>query len=403
MSTHEEDLESTFSPYDMEMTVQTEEPAAAKHVSAAPAKKTNSNLIVAGVVGVLIVGFVAVSFLKHRGSRVQPQIQPMTQQPKPKSTLDEKPNGELKPSLNSAQINGDNAAANFLSGQKIGGMPEKQELPANASKSEQTSQPVAASQPQVQGQVAMGGTGVSKALNEEKTSNEAASFKAKANGNGAMEASAAPRNAQMTLENQPTKEKVGQTYQSAAGVPMQTQQVASNQGSAAPGDLLFQLQKMFAEQSKEISDSIGKVATRVDTVDQEMQKQQEINASIEKRLEVLERADHVKVKHEDVSFGTKLSEHAVKGESSHRVRHSHKAHRHVVHGAAVLVDKSHEKPLLNLPKMRIYSVYSGRAWFKNQDGTLSTYAVGDRLPTGEIVKRIDDSTEDVITDKRVIR
>ncbi len=83
-----------------------------------------------------------------------------------------------------------------------------------------------------------------------------------------------------------------------------------------------------------------------------------------------------------------------------------------IEGDEVLIDRvttttTKVKPVIQkiepvYPKIEIHSVYSGRIWTKNMDGTLSTFAVGDKLPTGEIIKKIDEDKEKITTDKRVI-
>ena len=40
---------------------------------------------------------------------------------------------------------------------------------------------------------------------------------------------------------------------------------------------------------------------------------------------------------------------------------------------------------------------------KNEDGSLSTFTVGDKLPNGEIIRRIDDENFTVSTNKKTIK
>ncbi len=51
----------------------------------------------------------------------------------------------------------------------------------------------------------------------------------------------------------------------------------------------------------------------------------------------------------------------------------------------------------------IYSMYSGRFWIKNYDGTLSSFAIGDKMPNGEKIKKVDMDAKLVKTDKGFIK
>ena len=48
----------------------------------------------------------------------------------------------------------------------------------------------------------------------------------------------------------------------------------------------------------------------------------------------------------------------------------------------------------------VHSIYGGRVWLKNSDGSLSTYTSGDKLPSGELIKSVDDEKYLINTDKR---
>lgn len=54
-------------------------------------------------------------------------------------------------------------------------------------------------------------------------------------------------------------------------------------------------------------------------------------------------------------------------------------------------------------KVSIHSIYGGRVWVKNPDGSLSTYSAGDKLPNGETIKVVDDENLEIVTDSRVIK
>lgn len=63
--------------------------------------------------------------------------------------------------------------------------------------------------------------------------------------------------------------------------------------------------------------------------------------------------------------------------------------------------KKAEKPVYQ--EYPIHSIYGGRFWLKNGDGSLSTYAAGDKLPSGEVVKEVNDEEFTVKTNLRTIK
>lgn len=72
--------------------------------------------------------------------------------------------------------------------------------------------------------------------------------------------------------------------------------------------------------------------------------------------------------------------------------------------SATLVDKRGVSPAAK-PKqevIEIHSVFSGRLWIKKPDSTLETFVVGEVIPGGEKIKRIDEVGRKIYTDKRVI-
>jgi hypothetical protein len=68
--------------------------------------------------------------------------------------------------------------------------------------------------------------------------------------------------------------------------------------------------------------------------------------------------------------------------------------------SAATPSQSASKP--SLAPLEIHSIYGQRIWTKNANGTLSTYAEGDKLPTGEVIKSINDETFTVVTNQRKI-
>lgn len=184
---------------------------------------------------------------------------------------------------------------------------------------------------------------------------------------------------------------------------------ASNAEASSSNDkLLAQFQEMLDK----------KYDPKFEKIEKSLDEQKEFNKSIEERLARLEAGKSTKVATKSSSGdSTETSSEAKPVKKIVRkpvvIRHRAEA---VVHNKTtkveegdILIDRSSikNKPEIQkiepvYPKIEIHSVYSGRIWTKNSDGTLSTFAVGDRLPTGEVIKKIDEDKERVTTDKRVI-
>jgi hypothetical protein len=164
---------------------------------------------------------------------------------------------------------------------------------------------------------------------------------------------------------------------------------------------------------------------KFEKIEKSLDEQKEFNKSIEERLSKLEAGKSTKITTKTSNELTQSSENtSSSGTKSNDVKPINKIIRkpviirntkHVVkkntevEDEDIIVDKSFikikpeiKKTEPEYPKIEIYSVYSGRIWTKNSDGTLSTFTVGDRLPTGEVIKKIDEEKETIITDKRVI-
>ena len=177
-------------------------------------------------------------------------------------------------------------------------------------------------------------------------------------------------------------------------------------------DMVNQIQDMFDKQSEELKSSINAVDNRVVNVEKEILSQKDVNKSIENRLTALETGKQVVVSNVNQK-GESLN--TIKKPRKHKVKAVKTSAMPVkkLDANELLLDKSNEvkKDVLidteanivnNLPKVEIHSVYSGRVWTKNTDGSLSTYVSGDRLPNGELIKKIDDEKYEIITDKRII-
>lgn len=181
--------------------------------------------------------------------------------------------------------------------------------------------------------------------------------------------------------------------------------------------LVEQLKSMFDQQTREIKGSIDAVGERVTNVEKAITDQKDINKSIEDRLSKLESGQTTKsivAKPRVESSETSSTTQTVRPE--HKRVHKAPVRRSTVvkkveKDDSVLIDKSVAPAQVSSTSsnvaapanIQIHSVFAGRVWIKNSDSSLSTYVAGERLPTGEIIKRIDDNNGTIVTDKRVIK
>jgi flagellar basal body-associated protein FliL len=172
-------------------------------------------------------------------------------------------------------------------------------------------------------------------------------------------------------------------------------------GQGNDSQVVADLKKMFEEQTAELKTSIDAVGVRV--------------ANVEKRIAVLES------KKSEKSVGViNKDHHQIKVKPAHHVSRpvnnkdedlekiaQTKAEKITSdiksqqdNGSSV--NKIKENVKTEYPEVKIHSIFSGRVWIKNADGSLSTYAEGEKLSDGELIKKIDDDKNEIITDKRVI-
>lgn len=165
-----------------------------------------------------------------------------------------------------------------------------------------------------------------------------------------------------------------------------------------------ELSKLFDKQSQKIEGMVAEVNTRIDGVQKTVDEQRDINRRVEDRLTKLETGE---VKTRTVSVGSSDTQ------ASKPVRKAvKKAVRKPVRKPVesnVLVDKTETREVKVVKTTKsesygdipVHSVFNGRIWLRNTDGSLSTFGTGDKLPTGETLK---DANEDkIVTDKRVIK
>lgn len=187
-------------------------------------------------------------------------------------------------------------------------------------------------------------------------------------------------------------------------------------GNSKPVAVVEELKGMFDRQTSEFKVVLDDVGGRVSAIEKRLDGQETVNKGFDQRITALEQGKRVapapKVKSEGSPDAAPKKVVQKKSASAPK--------KAAVNSGEVLVDKSGmsnvsakksdnkpaakvEQPAVVLPNLEIHSVYSGRVWLRNADGSLSTYQAGDRLPTGEVVKSINSETFEVVTDKRKLK
>lgn len=178
------------------------------------------------------------------------------------------------------------------------------------------------------------------------------------------------------------------------------------------------LQKMFEKQNESFKNSLTDLDSRVSALEDSNKEQAKVNQEFNQRISKLEKLNHLKVENYKNLDTSKMNEekhqpikHFIKHDENRVIRHVAKEEKHV-NNSNVLINKRNMKPIqkeveqkqesVSLQPLHIYSIYSGRVWIKNSNGSLSTYSVGDRLPTGEIIKKVDNDKLEIITNMRTI-
>lgn len=373
--TEEEMLDQTFVGYDEEMTVQTEDAAkdtASATPAASPDKKKNQNLLVYGAMGLAALGFLGFKFLGGNSAPPQQTQEPMQPTPTP------------QPAVQAPQV-------------------------AQAPVAAATTEPVGVPpQPQVPVPTPVPATPEQSATVTPAPATTSSNVDPVAQYTGNTTSASLPKvepKPEVKPEVQPeVKEVKTVNVEKVAAV------TSSNAEAGSSNDkLLSQFQDML---DKKYDPQFHKIEKSLD-------EQKEVNKSIEERLARLEAGKSTKVvktaSESNESSNTASEVKPVKKIVRKPVVIKHKVETTVHHKNAkseesdVLIDRTSVKTKPEIqkiepvyPKVEIHSVYSGRIWTKNADGTLSTFAVGDKLPTGEVIKKIDEEKEKVTTDKRVI-
>ncbi len=173
-----------------------------------------------------------------------------------------------------------------------------------------------------------------------------------------------------------------------------------------------ELKSLFDAQTSEFRTVLSDIDMKLTGIESNVQKQNEINSKVEERLTALESGKKSSVvkkaesKKEDESDKAVVVKKVVKPVK--KVVKSEPTVKNAASDSEVLVDKSSsvvtkKEVKASLPEVNVYSVYGGRVWVKNADGSLSTYSVGDEIVAGEKIKNINDETFEVVTNKRSIK
>lgn len=199
--------------------------------------------------------------------------------------------------------------------------------------------------------------------------------------------------------------------------PIQT--IANNAAQTAHVD---ELRSLFDKHSVEIDKLDIRVTALEAKFDKSIQEQLLINKKVEERLAKLEaggssvRTSATNSSNASKSSKAASSSKAKSGETQRKRVKKASTQKQVAKTTKVtvvnepalesitLVDKR-EVVAVAKPKpqtLDIHSVFSGRLWIKNPDSTLSTYAVGEIIPGGEKISRIDELNKKIYTNKRVI-
>lgn len=188
--------------------------------------------------------------------------------------------------------------------------------------------------------------------------------------------------------------------------------------TAATVPVVDDLKAMFEQQTREFRSILTANDTRISTVEGAIGKQENINRDFRNRLTALENRRQVTARpasqaqrpcterstqapvanrdaQRDSGAASVATTSRVTGNEREQVLIDNREHRQP---QPVQAEASRSEA--NLTQFRVHSIFNGRIWLRNADSSLSTFAVGDRLPTGEVIKEIDSRTFEVTTDRR---
>lgn len=390
--TEEEMLDQTFLQDD-DMTVITNEGDAAPSAATPSAKpKMNQNLIIAGAVAVAAVGIIG--FKMMSGSNQSQQAQQPAQQPIVPLTQNQ-PSVQppvaqpetVKPEQLNQQPNIDAATTT-----PIENAQPPVEVQAQQNKTNEL--------PSIDGgdeslNVKQEGQNLNTQLKIEESNPLA---KAVENANNKMNEEK-PNNEIKAVDTKATDTKV---------VDVKQPNINKAEAVVKSNEMAVEVNQNLISQLEETMDK--KYNPRFEAIEKSLDGQQKINQSVEERLSRLESGKSTvatsttetkkivkKIIRKKPAKVNKESDTLIDNTSKVKVE-THASEEILIEN----VDKAPKEVKPVFPNIEIHSVYSGRVWTKNTDGSLSTFAVGEKLPSGEIIKKIDDETGDIVTNKRTI-
>lgn len=218
-----------------------------------------------------------------------------------------------------------------------------------------------------------------------------------------------------SVANDNLNQEVNSVLEGAVVTPPESvepiQAIVSNAPQTAHVD---ELRSLFDKHSIEIDKLDIRVTALETKFDKSIQEQLAINKRVEERLSKLESGGESKSSSSN-SINSSKQKASAKNTQRKRVK---KASAQKTTSTTSKVTVSNEPSLESTtivdkrdvvavakPKqqnLEIHSVFSGRLWIKNSDSTLSTFAVGEAIPGGEKIKRIDEIGRKIYTDKRAI-
>ena len=184
------------------------------------------------------------------------------------------------------------------------------------------------------------------------------------------------------------------------GLPVTSEVSASNSPSA---ETVKELVRKFDNQSQQFRIALDDVGSKVTGLEKFRADQLSINKSVDERLTKLEGEEVVKV---TKTPARTASTAPVSKKSPVKISKSVREIREPRDSRNIIVDKTEDRSPKDTKAKEpnvdynVHSIYGGRVWLKNSDGSLSTYTSGDRLPSGELIKSVDDEKYLINTDKR---
>ena len=180
--------------------------------------------------------------------------------------------------------------------------------------------------------------------------------------------------------------------------PLQAQAPVVGVVNSQPVAVVEELKSMFDQQTNEFRMVLTDIDGRVTNLEGNIAEQKQINTKVDERLVALEKGKRSTA---NGVVGNKVKKSVAKKATVVKKEEA------VFKETNVLVDKASESQKTkieenSLAQINLHSIYGGRIWVKNSDGSLSTFSAGDKLPTGETIKSIDDEKFEVKTNKRVI-